>query len=74
MKISPTARVKVESVQSSTQQNFSLKQIWNFLHILLSVSPNVALQEFSNHVLRQASRETKPLIEPTILNLFCKNG
>jgi hypothetical protein len=34
----------------------------------------VALQEFSNQTLRRASRDTKHLIEPTILNLFCKKG
>jgi len=32
----------------------------------------VALHEFSNLPLRQSSRETKYLLEPTILNLFCK--
>jgi hypothetical protein len=32
----------------------------------------VAFQDFSNQTLRKASRETKYLIEPTILNLFCK--
>jgi len=51
---------------------FSQEQFWNFLHILLSVSPNVALQEFSNQALREASRETKSLIEATILKIFCK--
>jgi len=34
----------------------------------------LALQEFSNHTLRQASRETKYLLEPKILNLFSKKG
>jgi hypothetical protein len=72
MKTSVTTTVQFESVQSSTQQNFFSKINFGIFFTFYYPFPQVVtLQEFSNQTLRKASRETKYLIEPTILNLFC---
>ena len=56
--MSPTTSVQFESAQSSTQQNFFQANFGIFFKFYYPFPQMVALQEFSNQTLRQASLET----------------